>query len=141
MALMDSILRVLLTGAMVQVFPSSHLRCWRVPLEPILALPTIQHSLRALTSDYSASRHRDGITILPIVVIPVGLLAISPSPGLRSKPAIHFTLSAINFYNHPMLWENFRGWQGQGWFGYLSLRRKVKQNCRWHGRVKEKIQW
>src|SRR5688572_21475524 len=139
MALMDSILRVLRTGATEPVFPSSHHRCCRARLEPILALPIILHSLRALTSDYLVSRRLDGIIILPIVVIPVGLLATSLSPGLLSKPAILFIMSAINFYNHPRLWENFHGWQGQGWFGYLSLRRKVKQNCRWPGRVKEKI--
>src|SRR5687768_7759614 len=39
-----------------------------------------------------------------------------------------------------MKWENYRGWQAQAWFGYLSLRRKMKQNCRWPGRVMEKIQ-
>src|SRR5688572_13281261 len=116
MALTDSILRALPTGATEQVFPSSHHRCCRVRLEPILALPIIQHSLRALTSDYLASRRLDGITILPIVAIPVGLLAISPLPGLRSRRAIRFILNAINFYNPPMLWESFRGWQGQGWF-------------------------
>jgi hypothetical protein len=77
-------------------------------LEPILALPTIQHLLRVPTSDCLASRHPDGITILPIVVIREGTTGDITLAWFAKQTGNPLYLERDKFLQSPMIWENFR---------------------------------